>query len=112
MKRKLKKILIGTISVPSLAILALIVAVQIRWDRTFEAPYPAIEARMDSATIAHLNALNAALRKALEDPEIAAKLKSQTLDPLYSTLEQFAERLESDYRKYGVVVKISGAKIE
>lgn len=52
MKRKLKKILIGTISVPSVAILALIVAVQIRWDRSFEAPLPAIEARTDSATIA------------------------------------------------------------
>jgi tripartite-type tricarboxylate transporter receptor subunit TctC len=59
-----------------------------------------------------VNALNAALKKALEDPEIAAKLASQTLDPLYATPEQFSERLQSDYRKYGDVVKISGAKIE
>jgi tripartite-type tricarboxylate transporter receptor subunit TctC len=59
-----------------------------------------------------VDALNAALKKALEDPEISSKLLSQTLDPLYSTPEQFAERLQSDYRKYADVVKISGAKIE
>jgi tripartite-type tricarboxylate transporter receptor subunit TctC len=59
-----------------------------------------------------VDALNAVLKKALEDPEISSKLLSQTLDPLYSTPEQFAERLQSDYRKYADVVKISGAKIE
>ena len=59
-----------------------------------------------------VDALNAALKKALEDPEISSKLLSQTLDPLYSTPEQFAERLQSDYRKYADVVKISGAKSE
>ena len=51
MKRKLKKILIGTFSVPSVAILALLVAVQFRWDRTFEAPYPDVHASTDSALI-------------------------------------------------------------
>jgi tripartite-type tricarboxylate transporter receptor subunit TctC len=59
-----------------------------------------------------VDALNAALKKALEDPEISSKLLSQTLDPLYATPEQFAERLQSDYRKYADVVKISGARIE
>jgi tripartite-type tricarboxylate transporter receptor subunit TctC len=59
-----------------------------------------------------VDSLNAALKKALEDPEISSKLVSQTLDPLYSTPEQFAERLQSDYRKYADVVRISGAKIE
>jgi tripartite-type tricarboxylate transporter receptor subunit TctC len=59
-----------------------------------------------------VDTLNAALKKALEDPEIASKLTSQTLDPLYSTPEQFAERLQSDYRKYAELVKISGARIE
>ena len=59
-----------------------------------------------------VDALNAALKKALEDPEISSKLLAQTLDPLYSTPEQFAERIQSDYRKYADVVKISGAKIE
>jgi tripartite-type tricarboxylate transporter receptor subunit TctC len=59
-----------------------------------------------------VDALNAALKKALEDPDIVSKLTSQTLDPLYATPEQFAERLQADYRKYADVVKISGAKIE
>jgi len=59
-----------------------------------------------------VDALNAALKKALEDPEISSKLLAQTLDPLYATPEQFAARLQSDYKKYAEVVKISGAKIE
>jgi len=59
-----------------------------------------------------VDALNAALKKALEDPEISSKLLSQTLDPLYSTPEEFAQRLQSDYRKYADVVRISGARIE
>lgn len=59
-----------------------------------------------------VDALNAALKKALEDPEISSKLLGQTLDPLYSSPEQFAERLRADYSKYAEVVKISGARIE
>lgn len=59
-----------------------------------------------------VDALNAALKKALEDPEISSKLLSQTLDPLYATPEEFAQRLQSDYRKYADVVRISGARIE
>lgn len=59
-----------------------------------------------------VDALNAALKKALEDPEISSKLLGQTLDPLYSSPEQFAERLRTDYNKYAEVVKISGARIE
>src|SRR5689334_17260567 len=59
-----------------------------------------------------VDALNAALKTALQDAEIVSKLTSQTLDPLYSTPEQFAERLQADYRKYAEIVKISGAKIE
>ena len=59
-----------------------------------------------------VDALNAALKKSLEDPEISSKLVAQTLDPLYSTPEQFSERLQADYRKYAEVVRISGARIE
>lgn len=50
-RRTWKKILIGTITAPCLAILALLVAVQVRWDRTFEAPLPAIAASTDSSVI-------------------------------------------------------------
>jgi tripartite-type tricarboxylate transporter receptor subunit TctC len=59
-----------------------------------------------------VDTLNGALKKALEDPDIASKLVAQTLDPLYSTPEQFAQRLKADYDKYAVVVKVSGARIE
>ena len=59
-----------------------------------------------------VDALNAALGKALADPQVASKLSAQTLDPLHMTPEQFAARLKSDYDKYEKVVKISGAKVD
>lgn len=59
-----------------------------------------------------IDKLNADLKKVLADPEVAAKLSAQTLDPMHMTPEQFAERLKSDYDKYAKVVKISGARID
>jgi tripartite-type tricarboxylate transporter receptor subunit TctC len=59
-----------------------------------------------------VDALNAALKKALGHSEVAARLTELTLDPMHMTPEQFAQRLREDYDKYAKVVKISGAKIE
>jgi tripartite-type tricarboxylate transporter receptor subunit TctC len=56
--------------------------------------------------------LNAELKKAVTDPEIAAKLSAQTLDPMHSTPEDFAKLLQSDYDKLKNVVKLSGARID
>jgi len=56
--------------------------------------------------------LNAELKKALDHPDVAKNLSSQTLDPMFMTPEQFSGRLKSDYDKYEKVVKISGAKID
>src|SRR5262245_51114029 len=56
--------------------------------------------------------LNAELKKTLDHPDVAKNLSSQTLDPMYMTPEQFAERLKSDYVKYEKIVKISGARID
>jgi tripartite-type tricarboxylate transporter receptor subunit TctC len=56
--------------------------------------------------------LNAALGKALADPDVAAKLGAQTLDPMHITPEQFTARLKSDYDKYEKVVKDSGARVD
>jgi tripartite-type tricarboxylate transporter receptor subunit TctC len=56
--------------------------------------------------------LNADLKKALDQPEVARALSTQTLDPMHMTPEQFAARLKSDYAKYEKVVRISGAKID
>lgn len=59
-----------------------------------------------------VDALNAALGKVLSDPDVTSKLIAQTLDPMYTTPEQFAARLKLDYEKYAHVIKISGARIE
>jgi tripartite-type tricarboxylate transporter receptor subunit TctC len=56
--------------------------------------------------------LNAEVQKALKRAEVAERLKSQVLDPMFMTPEQFAKRLRSDYEKYERVIKIAGAKIE
>ena len=48
----------------------------------------------------------------LRMPDVAEKLKSQTLDPMFMTPEQFAQRLKSDYDKYEKVIRISGAKVD
>lgn len=65
-----------------------------------------------NAPKAIVDALNAALKKTLEDQDLAAKLSAQTLDPLHMTPEQFAQRLRADYDKYAQVVKLSGARAE
>jgi tripartite-type tricarboxylate transporter receptor subunit TctC len=59
-----------------------------------------------------IDKLNAELKRALSDPNVASKLTAQTLDPFHLTPEQFAKRMKSDYDKYEKVVKISGAKID
>jgi len=56
--------------------------------------------------------LNAELKKAVADPDVAAKLSAQVLDPMYSTPEDFARLLKSDYDRLKDVVKLSGARIE
>jgi tripartite-type tricarboxylate transporter receptor subunit TctC len=56
--------------------------------------------------------LNAELKKALEDQGVSSKLSAQTLDPMYMTPEQFAQRLKSDYEKYEKLIRISGATID
>ncbi len=56
--------------------------------------------------------LNAELKKAVADPDAAAKLSAQVLDPMYMTPEEFAKLLKSEHDKYERVVKISGARIE
>jgi len=56
--------------------------------------------------------LNAELKKAVADPDVASKLSAQTLDPMYMTPEEFAKHLKSDYDRLKEVVKLSGARIE
>jgi tripartite-type tricarboxylate transporter receptor subunit TctC len=56
--------------------------------------------------------LNAELKKAVADPDVAAKLSAQTLDPMHSSPEEFAKLLQFDYDRLKQVVKMSGARIE
>jgi tripartite-type tricarboxylate transporter receptor subunit TctC len=59
-----------------------------------------------------IDKLNAELKRALSDSNVASKLTAQTLDPFHLTPEQFAKRIKSDYDKYEKVVRISGARID
>jgi tripartite-type tricarboxylate transporter receptor subunit TctC len=61
---------------------------------------------------AAIDKLNAELKTALADPDVAKKLTAQTLDPMHMTPEQFAQRLKSDYEKYEKVVKLAQARID
>jgi tripartite-type tricarboxylate transporter receptor subunit TctC len=56
--------------------------------------------------------LNAEAGRLLGDPDVAANLTAQTLDPMRMTPEQFEARLKSDYEKYGKLVRLTGAKGE
>ncbi len=59
-----------------------------------------------------VSALNAALKKTLELPDVAARLAELTLDPWYMTAEQFTQQIRADHEKYASVVKLSGAIVE
>lgn len=56
--------------------------------------------------------LNADIQKILRTADVSEKLKSQTLDPMFMSPEQFARRLKSDYDKYEKIIKLTGAKID
>jgi len=52
--------------------------------------------------------LNALLKQALADKEVSTKLVNATLEPMYMTPDQYAERLQSDYERYGKLMKEIG----
>jgi tripartite-type tricarboxylate transporter receptor subunit TctC len=56
--------------------------------------------------------LNAELKKAVSDPDVASNLSAQTLDPMYLTPEEFAKRMRADHEKFGHIVKLSGARLD
>jgi tripartite-type tricarboxylate transporter receptor subunit TctC len=59
-----------------------------------------------------LEKLNVELKKAVEDRDVAANLNSQSLDPMYMTLDEYAKQLKADYDKFGQIVKLSGARLD
>lgn len=56
--------------------------------------------------------LNAELKKAVADPDVASNLSAQTLDPMHMTPEEFAKQMQVDYDKFGHVIKLSGARLD
>ena len=56
--------------------------------------------------------LNAEFRKALEHPDATRILGAQALDPMPMTVDDFAQRLRSDYDKYERIIKMTGARTE
>ena len=59
-----------------------------------------------------IDKLNADLRKALDDPDVASKLEAQALYAMHMTPEQFSQRLRSDHDKYGKLIREIGATID
>ena len=53
--------------------------------------------------------LNAEFRKALEHPDATKILGSQALDPMPMTVDEFAQRLKTDYDKYEKIIRTTGA---
>jgi len=56
--------------------------------------------------------MNAALKVAIEDPEIKAKLIELGNTPRYETLEQFKATVKTDRARWAEVVKAAGAMID
>lgn len=52
--------------------------------------------------------LNALLKQALSDKDVSEKLINATLEPMYMTPDQYAARLQSDYERYGKLMKEIG----
>lgn len=59
-----------------------------------------------------VNRLNAAIRTALADPELAETLKSRGARPVAGTPQDFAQHIVESTKKWAVVVKASGARID
>ena len=56
--------------------------------------------------------LNAELGKAISDPDVAAKLNVQTLEPAHKTPEELAQRLKSDYDMIGKLFHELNVKLD
>jgi tripartite-type tricarboxylate transporter receptor subunit TctC len=74
---------------------------------------PSVHALAPAGTPAPiLNALSAAIRRALQTPVVARRFEALGIDPVGSTPEQHAQQLEADKRFYADAVRQSGARPE
>lgn len=56
--------------------------------------------------------LNAEFSKAMHDPDVAAKLTAQTLDPTHTTPEELAQRLRTDHETIGKLFRQFDVKLD
>jgi tripartite-type tricarboxylate transporter receptor subunit TctC len=56
--------------------------------------------------------LNAAIRKALDDPDVRAALLARGAEPVPASPEEFARRIAAGAKKWSKVVRDSGAKVD
>jgi tripartite-type tricarboxylate transporter receptor subunit TctC len=56
--------------------------------------------------------LNAAIREALDDPELVAALLARGAQPVPGTSESFARFIAASAERWAVAVRASGAKID
>jgi tripartite-type tricarboxylate transporter receptor subunit TctC len=59
-----------------------------------------------------IDRLNADLGKAMSDPDVAAKLTAQTLDPAHKTPNELDQRVKSDYEMIGKVFRQLDVKLD
>jgi len=59
-----------------------------------------------------VDALNRAINRSLQSPEVAEKLAKVGMDPATRTPEEFGQIVAADYAKWGPIVKASGFKPE
>ena len=56
--------------------------------------------------------LNAEIGKAMQDPEVAAKLSAQTLDPAHRPPDELTQRLKADYETIGKLFRQFDVKLD
>jgi tripartite-type tricarboxylate transporter receptor subunit TctC len=59
-----------------------------------------------------VDALNARLQAVIDDPKVRRRLVDAGIDPLGGPAREFAERVRSDYRAWGEIVKASGVRLD
>lgn len=59
-----------------------------------------------------IDQLNAEFGKAMNDPDVAARLSAQTLDPAHRSPEELAQRLRTDYETIGKLFREFNVKLD